>query len=42
MKTNLKDINFEVFKPGISKKLLARDNSRNFQIDFIRLEPNAN
>lgn len=41
MKTNLKDINFEAFKPGISKKLLARDDSRNFQIDFIRLEPNA-
>lgn len=41
MKINLKDINLEVFKPGISKKLLAKDDSRNFQIDFIRLEPNA-
>lgn len=25
MKINLKDINLEAFKPGISKKLLAKD-----------------
>ncbi|APC97279.1 cupin domain-containing protein [Francisella frigiditurris] len=39
MKINIKDIELETFKVGISKKLLARDDQRNFQIDFIRLEP---
>ncbi|MFC4891497.1 cupin domain-containing protein [Pseudofrancisella aestuarii] len=39
MKTNIKNIELEIFKTGVSKKLLARDDQRNFQIDFIRLEP---
>ncbi|MED7788600.1 cupin domain-containing protein [Francisella sp. 19X1-34] len=40
MKINIKDIKeLESFKKGVSKKLLARDEDRNFQIDFIRLDP---
>ena len=41
MKININNIKVEAFKKGVSKKLLARDENRNFQIDFIRLDPCA-